>query len=165
MRSGPSDSGRCSDDKSTAVLTIDPASSSIRIMAQAEAASELQTIVPLYRLAQARSGDKGDTADISIFLPTQELWAELDEQLKPERVAAFLAPLVHGEVQRYELPVLQGYKFVCHHALAGGGAASLRSDNLGKAIGSALLRLTVSVSPNLVVQSPLLGGPPKEAPS
>lgn len=119
--------------------------------------------VPLYRLAQARSGDKGDTSDISVFLPTQELWAHLDGQLSADKVRDFLAPLVRGAVVRYELPVLHGYKFVCHDALGGGGSSSLRGDNLGKSMASALLRMSVTAPPELVAASALLDGPTKVA--
>ncbi|AXY49273.1 beta-lactamase (plasmid) [Rhodococcus ruber] len=116
--------------------------------------------MPLYRIAQARSGDKNDTSDISIFLGSRELYELCTPQLTAEKVKEFLAPLVHGEVQRYEMPNLFGLKFVCHQALGGGGSSSLRSDNLGKALGSALLRFTVQDIPaELAEASPLYAGP------
>ncbi|GAA1009845.1 hypothetical protein Aple_022610 [Acrocarpospora pleiomorpha] len=119
--------------------------------------------VPLYRLAQARSGDKNDTSDITVFFPNAELFRLCDEQLSADAVRAFLAPLVLGSVDRYVIPNLFAYKFVCHAALGGGGSSSLRSDNLGKSMASALLRMAVrNVPAGLAESSPLFAGPPKK---
>jgi hypothetical protein len=119
--------------------------------------------VPLYRLAQARSGDKGDTSDITVFFPNAELFRLCDEQLKPDSVRRFLSPLVRGTVDRYSIPKLFGYKFVCHQALDGGGSSSLRSDNLGKSMASALLRMWVHDIPAALAESsPLFAGPPRK---
>jgi hypothetical protein len=115
--------------------------------------------VPLFHVAQARSGDKGDTSDISVFLTSHELFEHLDRQLSADNIKAFLAPLVRGDVQRYVMPRLFGYKFVCHGALGGGGSSSLRSDNLGKSMASALLRIMVDVPEHLYRASPLRLGP------
>jgi hypothetical protein len=116
--------------------------------------------VPLYRIAQARSGDKNDTSDISLFLLTQEIYDLCAPQLTAQRVKEFLLPLVHGSVERYEMPKLFGLKFVCHDALGGGGSSSLRSDNLGKAMASTLLRLEMQGIPiELAEASPLFNGP------
>ena len=118
--------------------------------------------VPLYRIAQARSGDKNDVCDITVFLPTRELYEATDAALSAEAVSSFLAPLVTGPVRRYDLPRLYGYKFVCHGALGGGGSASLRSDNLGKSMAAALLRIRVpGVSAELAATSPVYAGPPR----
>ena len=119
--------------------------------------------VPLYRLAQARSGDKGDTSDISVFFPDAELFRLCDEQLNPGAVQRFLSPLVRGTVDRYSIPKLFGYKFVCHQALGGGGSSSLRSDNLGKSMASALLRMSMHDIPAALAEaSPLFAGPPRK---
>lgn len=118
--------------------------------------------LPLYRLAQARSGDKNDTSDISVFMPSRELYEWIEPQLTAEVVKTFMAPLVRGNVVRYELPMLFGYKFICHQALGGGGSASLRSDNLGKSMASALLRLEVHDVPREFLAShPFIDGPPE----
>lgn len=116
--------------------------------------------VPLFKIAQARSGDKNDTSDISVFLLNQEMFDLCAPQLTAQRVKEFLLPLVHGPVERYEMPKLFGLKFVCHDALGGGGSSSLRSDNLGKAMASTLLRLEVHDIPMELAQaSPLFNGP------
>jgi hypothetical protein len=119
--------------------------------------------VPLYRIAQARSGDKADTADITVFLPNEELYQFGIAQLSADAVRKHLSPLVLGDVVRYEIPRLFALKFVCHAALGGGGSSSLRSDNLGKSMASALLRMPMRGIPaDLVEASPLYSGPPKK---
>jgi hypothetical protein len=92
----------------------------------------------LARLAHARSGDKGDVSDIGLFAPDAETYAILCREVTAERVQAHFVGLVTGEVSRYELPNLLALKFVMTGALGGGASRSLRSDNLGKTLGSAL---------------------------
>jgi hypothetical protein len=82
--------------------------------------------VPLVRLAYGRSGDKGDTANISVLARRPEFMPLLARVLTPERVRAYLAHLVEGEVERYDWPGLGGWNFVLRGALGGGGVASLR---------------------------------------
>lgn len=113
----------------------------------------------LYRIAQARSGDKGDTCDISLFAPDDETYAIFRDAVTPASVKAHFGDFVRGEVERYELPNLQALKFVCHGALGGGGAGSLRSDNLGKSMAANLLRMTVSLPDELAQRSPIFSGP------
>ena len=102
-------------------------------------------LVPLARLAHARSGDKGDRADLGLFAPDDRTYQLLVRQVTAERVAALFAPLITGPVRRYELPNVLALKFVLDGALGGGAARSLRSDNLGKTLASALLRLDIEV--------------------
>jgi hypothetical protein len=101
--------------------------------------------VPLAALAFARSGDKGDTSDLSIFAPDEATYDLLVEQVTAERVAALLGDLVTGEVIRYEVRNVLALKLVCTGALGGGGPASLRADNLGKSLGGAILHLPIEV--------------------
>jgi hypothetical protein len=96
-------------------------------------------------LAFVRSGDKGDSSDVSVFAPDREVYALLAEQVTAERVRDLYGSLVEGDVVRYEVPNVLALKFVLTGALGGGGPASLRADNLGKAFGSAVLRLPVTV--------------------
>lgn len=127
-------------------------------------AQETSLDVPLYRLAQARSGDKNDTSDITVFMTTRELFEWIEPRLTDQVVKEFLAPLVHGAVRRYTLPNLYAFKFVCDEALGGGGSSSLRSDNLGKSMASALLRwIAVGVPADLARTSPLYDGPNNSA--
>jgi len=101
--------------------------------------------VRLIDLAHGRSGDKGDSSDISIFAYDSKKYAFLKGYLTAERVAAHFAPIAQGPVERYEVDNLEALKFIVHSALGGGAPRSLRSDNLGKAMASALLRLEVEV--------------------
>jgi len=102
-------------------------------------------------LATARSGDKGDTCNIAVFVQTDADWQRLAADLTPARVKAHFADLVKGEVRRYDLPQLRAFNFVLHQALDGGATRSLRVDTLGKTLGAALLRLELpptASSPN-----------------
>jgi hypothetical protein len=101
--------------------------------------------VPLIRLAWARSGDKGDTANIGIVARRPEWLPWLRAQLTEERVKAWLAHLVRGEVHRHDLPGFHAMNFVCTEALDGGGMASLRNDPLGKGMAQVLLAMPVRV--------------------
>ncbi|MDT3678460.1 MAG: acyclic terpene utilization AtuA family protein [Burkholderiaceae bacterium] len=103
--------------------------------------------VPLVRLAWARSGDKGDTANVGVVARSASLVPVLRAQLTAERVAAYLAHLVEGPVARYELPGIGGFNFVCERALGGGGMASLRNDPLGKGMAQMLLSMPMRVDP------------------
>lgn len=93
----------------------------------------------LYDLAIGRSGDKGDIANISIIARDSEAYAEIKAKLSAERVKAYLAKLVKGDVIRYELDNIEALNFVCYQALDGGGTRSLRIDPLGKSLAGALL--------------------------
>lgn len=101
--------------------------------------------VPLVQLAHARSGDKGDSANIGLVAYEAALYPILLEQVTAERVEAHFGPWVRGGVERYELPNLHALNFVLHGALDGGGTVSLRTDAQGKVLSAALLRLEVEV--------------------
>lgn len=103
------------------------------------------TRVPLVQLAHARSGDKGDSANIGLIAYEAELYPILVEQVTAERVKAHFGDWVRGRVERYELPNLHALNFVLHEALDGGGTVSLRTDAQGKVLSAALLRLDVEV--------------------
>ncbi|HTT42762.1 MAG TPA: acyclic terpene utilization AtuA family protein [Steroidobacteraceae bacterium] len=101
--------------------------------------------VPLLRLAYARSGDKGDTANIGVLARRPEFVPVLDAALSAQAVRSYLGHLVAGEVQRHEWPGLKGWNFVLHQALGGGGVASLRYDPQGKSYAQLLLDLPIPV--------------------
>lgn len=102
-------------------------------------------IVRLIDIAHARSGDKGDSANIGVIARRPEYYPVLVRELTCERVRAHFAGIVRGEVERFELPNLGALNFVLHGALGGGGTVSLRLDAQGKTLASALLRMTVEV--------------------
>jgi hypothetical protein len=122
--------------------------------------------VTLADLAFARSGDKGDTSDLGVFAPAGphagEVYEVLHEQVTAGRVKEHFGWMVTGEVVRYELPNILALKFVLHGALGGGGPCSLRADNLGKALGGAVLRLGVEVPEDLLARLGPRPRPPRD---
>lgn len=101
--------------------------------------------VPLREIAYARSGDKGDSANIAIIARRPGYLPVIRAQVTADRVAAHFAHLVGGPVTRYEAPGLHAVNFVLEQALGGGGLASLRIDPQGKAYAEMVLELTVLV--------------------
>jgi hypothetical protein len=101
--------------------------------------------VPLLRLAHARSGDKGDTANVGVIALRPEFYPVLVEQLTRERVKRHFEGIVQGEVERFELPNLEALNFLLHGALGGGGTVSLKTDAQGKVFSTAILRMEVEV--------------------
>lgn len=101
--------------------------------------------VPLVSLAIARSGDKGDTANIGVIARKPEFLPWIRAELTPERVAEYFRHLVDGPVERFELPGVWALNFLMHGALDGGGTASLRNDPLGKCFAQILLDHPISV--------------------
>ena len=96
-------------------------------------------------LAHARSGDKGDRANVGVIALRPAWYPAIAAALTADRVAAHLAPMARGPVDRYELANLHALNFVVHGALDGGGTMSLRTDAQGKVFSTALLRLEVDV--------------------
>jgi hypothetical protein len=105
--------------------------------------------VLLYRLAHARSGDKGDTVNVGVIARRPEFFPFLQETLTVERVRKHFEGMVEGEVERFELPNLEALNFLLHGALGGGGTVSLMTDAQGKTFSTALLRMQVDVPPDL----------------
>ena len=99
----------------------------------------------LVELAHARSGDKGDIANIALFAPDQATYDLLVREVTTERVRTHFAGIVTGKVERYEAHNVLALNFVLHGALNGGASRSLRSDALGKSLSSALLRMEIEV--------------------
>jgi len=101
--------------------------------------------VDLRRLAHARSGDKGDTANVGVIAYTPEAYAFLREHLTADGVAAHFGGMIDGPVERFELDNLDALNFLLHGALDGGGTMSLMTDAQGKVYSTALLRLRLEV--------------------
>ena len=97
----------------------------------------------LRELCGYRAGDKGDTADVALFAYDDETYELIVEQVTAIRVREHFGSMVRGEVIRYEAPNVRALNFVLRGALGGGGPKSLRSDNLGKTLGGALVRLEI----------------------
>jgi hypothetical protein len=101
--------------------------------------------IPLARIAHARSGDKGDTANVGIIAYDERDYAILVREVTAERVKAYFGEYVQGPVVRYELPNLGALNFLLHESLGGGGTLSLRVDAQGKTYGAALLGMEIEV--------------------
>jgi hypothetical protein len=99
----------------------------------------------LLDLAHARSGDKGDTANVGVIARRPAYYPILVRELTPERVAAHFAGMIRGGVERFELPNLHALNFLLHGALGGGGTVSLKTDAQGKTLSTALLRMEIEV--------------------
>ncbi len=93
-----------------------------------------------------RAGDKGDTSDVALFAYDDAGYALIVAEVTAARVKAHFGALVQGEIVRYEAANMHALNFVLRAALGGGGPKSLRSDNLGKTMGGALVRLEIDVS-------------------
>ncbi|MCX7929300.1 MAG: hypothetical protein N2663_01050 [Chlorobi bacterium] len=106
--------------------------------------------IPLYKLAHARSGDKGDAANCGVIAYRQEWYPILRDYLTVERVAAHFTGLCTGPVERYELPNLWALNFILHGALGGGGTVSLKLDAQGKTIASAMLMMEIEVPDDIL---------------
>lgn len=101
--------------------------------------------VRLVDIAHARSGDKGDTANVGVIALRPEWYPFLVRELTTERVARHFEGMITGPVERFELPNLRALNFLLHGALDGGGTLSLKTDAQGKVFSTALLRLVLDV--------------------
>jgi hypothetical protein len=95
-------------------------------------------------LATARSGDKGNHANIGVVARDAAAYDVLLRKLTAERVAEFFAGLGATSVERFELPKVLALNFVLYNALAGGASGSLRVDSQGKLLGTAILELALT---------------------
>lgn len=101
--------------------------------------------IPLIDIAHARSGDKGDTANVGVIALEPKWYPVLAKYLTRDRVAQHFAGVISGGVDRYELPNLGALNFLLHGALDGGGTLSLKTDAQGKVFSTALLRLVLDI--------------------
>ncbi|MGH9946203.1 MAG: AtuA-related protein [Pyrinomonadaceae bacterium] len=102
--------------------------------------------IQLVQIAHARSGDKGDTANVGLIALKDEYYSLLVREVTAEAVKTHFGPMVKGEVERFELPNLQSLNFLLHESLDGGGTLSLMTDAQGKTFSTALLRMNIEVS-------------------
>jgi hypothetical protein len=105
--------------------------------------------VRLSTIAHARSGDKGNHANVAVLAYTARGFAWLCEHLTADTVARYFAPLGPSRVERYEARNVHALNFVLYDVLAGGASRSLRTDSQGKALGVALLALELPAPPDL----------------
>jgi hypothetical protein len=101
--------------------------------------------VRLVEVAHARSGDKGDTANVGLIALKPEYYPLLLKQVTAARVARHFKGMIRGKVERFALPNLGALNFLLHGALDGGGTISLKTDAQGKVFSTALLRMEIEV--------------------
>lgn len=99
----------------------------------------------LLKLAHARSGDKGDTANVGVIALKDDFYPVLVREVTADRVKAHFGEMVKGGVERFELPNLKALNFLLHESLGGGGTLSLMTDAQGKTFSTALLRMHIEI--------------------
>ena len=109
--------------------------------------------IQLRWLAHARSGDKGDTANVGLIALRPEWYELLRKEVTLARVKKHFKGMASG-VERFELPNLKALNFLLHGALDGGGTISLKTDAQGKVYSTALLRMRIPVPPAIVKTLP-----------
>lgn len=114
--------------------------------------------VALREVAFARSGDKGDTANVGLIALTEELYPVLAREVTAGRVKEHFRGVCRGEVERFELPNLRALNFLLHESLDGGGTVSLMLDAQGKTFSTALLRMEIEAPEELVEAARAAGG-------
>ena len=102
--------------------------------------------ISLFKLAHARSGDKGDTANVGVIALKDEYYPMLVREVTAAKVKEHFGEIVKGNVERFELPNLHALNFLLHESLGGGGTLSLMTDAQGKTMSTALLRMYIDVS-------------------
>ena len=103
-------------------------------------------LIQLIKLAHARSGDKGDTANVGLIALRDEIYPILVREVTTERVKKHFEGICKGEVARFELPNLGALNFLLHESLGGGGTLSLMTDAQGKTFSTALLRMKIEIT-------------------
>ena len=101
--------------------------------------------IQLAKLAHARSGDQGDTANVGLIALRDEFYPILVREVTASRVKEHFKGICMGEVERFELPNLGALNFLLHESLGGGGTLSLMTDAQGKTFSTALLRMQIEV--------------------
>lgn len=101
--------------------------------------------IQLVKLAHARSGDKGDTANVGLIALRDEFYSILEREVTAGRVKKHFEGICKGNVERFELPNLGALNFLLHESLGGGGTLSLLTDAQGKTFSTALLRMEVEI--------------------
>lgn len=101
--------------------------------------------IKLQKIAHARSGDKGDTANVGLIAINPKDYDILVKHVTAEKVKAHFKGICHGKVERFELPNLGALNFLLHESLGGGGTLSLKTDAQGKTYAAAILRMEIDI--------------------
>jgi len=107
--------------------------------------------VQLLKICHARSGDKGDTANIGLIALKPEYYPVIKKYVTADVVKRHFTGICFGPVERFELPNLNALNFLLHNALGGGGTVSLKNDAQGKTLSSALLRMAIETDEDIIL--------------
>jgi len=107
----------------------------------------------LKELAFARSGDKGDVCDIGVMAKTKNIYEFLLHVLTPERIKEHFLGMVKGDAEIYPMPNINGMEIVLRQSLGGGATRTLRFDQTGKSMCTALLRMELEVDESLLQEA------------
>jgi len=107
--------------------------------------------VPLIDLAWARSGDKGDKANIGVIARQADYLPYIWAALTPDRIRDIFSRFLEdgAAIERFYMPGSNAMNIVLDRALGGGGAASLRNDAQGKGFAQILLGQTIHITAEL----------------
>ena len=106
--------------------------------------------IRLIEIAHARSGDKGDAANVGVIARDKKHYPLLVKELTVEVVKKHFEGICFGPIDRYELPNLGALNFILNNTLGGGGTVSLKHDAQGKTLSSAMLRLELNIDEELL---------------
>jgi hypothetical protein len=127
-----------------------------------QALGDTSTGTPLLEIALARSGDKGDTANIGVLARSPKAYAFLDTWLTAERMKNLFQEFCHGAVTRFPVKNMLGFNFLLENALGGGGTMTLRADAQGKTFAQAILRQKALIPAEILAEVAALGNTPKK---
>ncbi len=114
----------------------------------------MNNTIQLREIAHARSGDKGNHANVGVIAYSDEGYEFLGRVLSESRMAEYFLPLRPRQVERFALPGIRAYNFLLRDILAGGASRSLRTDSQGKLLGLAVLEMELPRPENLVDMLP-----------
>ena len=106
--------------------------------------------IPLREVAFARSGDKGDTANIGVIAIAESVYPFLVKAVTADEIKRYFSNVCKGPVERFELPNLFALNFLLHESLGGGGTVSLMLDAQGKTFAAALLGLEIDIPESVI---------------
>ena len=109
--------------------------------------------VLLKELAFARSGDKGDVSDIGIMAKSSNIYDFLVKAITPEKIKTLFKGMIKGDVEIYLMPNIESLEIVLRQALGGGATRTLRFDQTGKSMCTALLRMEMDVDEALIKEA------------
>jgi hypothetical protein len=107
--------------------------------------------IQLLKLCHARSGDKGDTANIGLIALKEEWYPIIEKFVTVERVRQHFQGIALGRVERFEMPNIGALNFLLYQSLGGGGTKSLKNDAQGKTLGAALLRMEIDIDDSITI--------------